>query len=66
MTEDMFTQKGWICPKCGRVLSPNTLYCLWCCNTETITTSSTNDPWVRTWDTTPIKTADTPLTERSE
>lgn len=23
-------RQGWICPKCGRVMSPDTLYCLFC------------------------------------
>ena len=61
MTEDIFAQKGWICPKCGRVLAPTTMYCLWCCSDmkESITTTGTSIP---KWDTTPIKTADTPQT----
>ena len=58
MAEDMFAQKGWICPKCGRVLAPSTMYCLWCCRDmkETITTTTTT-PTTTTipkWDTTPI------------
>ena len=54
MAEDMFAQKGWICPKCGRVLAPSTMYCLWCCSDmkESITTTATPIP---KWDTTPIK-----------
>ena len=53
MAEDMFAQKGWICPKCGRVLAPSTMYCLWCCRDmkESITTTGTTIP---KWDTTPI------------
>ena len=35
-----FAQQGWECPKCGRILSPSMLWCLWCCNKEdTVTTS---------------------------
>lgn len=51
MAEDMFAQKGWICPKCGRVLAPSTMYCLWCCRDmkESITTTGTSIP---KWDTT--------------
>ena len=54
---DIFAQKGWICPKCGRVLAPSTMYCLWCCSDmkESITTTGTTIP---KWDTTPIKTAE--------
>ena len=54
MAEDMFAQKGWICPKCGRVLAPSTMYCLWCCSDmkESITTTGKSIP---KWDTTPIK-----------
>ena len=42
MAEDIFAQKGWICPKCGRVLAPSMMYCLWCCSDmkETITTTT--------------------------
>lgn len=54
MMEDIFAQKGWICPKCGRVLAPSTMYCLWCCSDmkESITTIGKSIP---KWDTTPIK-----------
>ena len=54
MAEDMFAQKGWICPKCGRVLAPSMMYCLWCCSDmkESITTTGITIP---KWDTTPIK-----------
>ena len=50
---DMFAQEGWICPKCGRVLAPSTMYCLWCCSDkkESITTTGTSTP---KWDTTTI------------
>ena len=58
MAEDMFAQKGWICPKCGRVLAPSTMYCLWCCSdmkeSMTIKTTPATIPKT-TWDTTPIK-----------
>ena len=55
MAEDIFAQKGWICPKCGRVLAPSTMYCLWCCSgmKETITTGTGTIPKTA-WDTTPI------------
>lgn len=56
MTEDMFAQEGWICPKCGRVLAPSMMYCLWCCSNmkETITTTTTTPTTIPKWDTTPI------------
>lgn len=46
--------EGWVCPKCGRVLAPSTMYCLWCCRDmkESITTTGTTIP---KRDTTPIK-----------
>lgn len=28
----MFAQKGWVCPKCGRVYSPSTQECFYCNN----------------------------------
>lgn len=39
------TQRGWVCPKCGRVYSPNTPMCFYCNNTEptTITPISTDN-----------------------
>ena len=46
MAEDMFAQKGWICPKCGRVLAPSTRYCFWCCRDMKES--------IPKWDTTPI------------
>lgn len=30
--KDLFIQKGWECPKCGRVYSPSTPMCLYCGN----------------------------------
>lgn len=30
--DGMFVQKGWVCPKCGRVYSPLTQECLYCNN----------------------------------
>lgn len=35
-----FGQQGWICPKCGRVYSPFTPMCLYCCNEKTNTTNN--------------------------
>ena len=32
--------EGWVCPKCGRVLAPNTMYCLWCCSGRGTTTNT--------------------------
>lgn len=32
--EDLFIQKGWECPKCGRVYSPITPMCLYCGNKQ--------------------------------
>ena len=32
--------EGWVCPKCGRVLAPNTMYCLWCCSERGATTNT--------------------------
>ena len=36
--------RGWVCPKCGRVYSPNTPMCFYCSNNEqpTVTTTTTN------------------------
>ena len=27
-----FYQQGWVCPKCGSVMSPTQPYCLFCCS----------------------------------
>lgn len=32
---------GWVCPKCGRVMSPSQSYCLFCCNEELVGTIGT-------------------------
>ena len=38
--ENMFTPKGWVCPKCGRVYSPTTSICSYCNNQRTYTITS--------------------------
>ena len=55
MAEDMFAQKGWICPKCGRVLAPSTMYCLWCCRDMKESITTTTPTTIPKWDTTPIR-----------
>lgn len=37
------TPRGWICPKCGRVYSPNTSMC-WYCGGNTTTVINTTTP----------------------
>lgn len=34
-----FAQQGWECPKCGRILSPSMMWCPWCANKDTVTTT---------------------------
>lgn len=36
---DELIQKGWECPKCGRVYSPSTLMCYYCGNEKTFATT---------------------------
>jgi uncharacterized OB-fold protein len=38
----MFAQKGWVCPKCGRVYSPFTPECFHCNNQNAQSGVSTN------------------------
>lgn len=37
-----FAQQGWQCPTCKRVYSPFTPMCLYCGNTDVITTNELN------------------------
>lgn len=34
-------QQGWVCPKCGRVMSPTQPYCLFCCSCQNTPVSIT-------------------------
>ena len=46
VTDTIVTQdrpRGWICPKCGNVYSPDVTYCWKCNNLWTITTTTTPD-----------------------
>lgn len=38
----LFAQQGWQCPICKRVYSPFTPMCLYCGNTDVITTNELN------------------------
>ena len=35
---DFPIERGWVCPKCGRVMAPSQPYCLFCPLTTTTTT----------------------------
>lgn len=28
-------QSGWVCPKCGNVMAPSMVYCIFCSTTKT-------------------------------
>ena len=36
-------QTGWVCPKCGAVMSPTTTYCVNCTQANYTITSTTTD-----------------------
>jgi len=36
-------ERGWICPKCGKVFSPSIIECIYCNGTHTLSFSSTSD-----------------------
>lgn len=38
--ENLFVNKGWQCPICGRVYSPTTPMCFYCRNEETSTSTN--------------------------
>lgn len=38
------TPRGWVCPKCGRVYSPNTSMCLYCGSNTTTVINTTTPP----------------------
>lgn len=37
--------QGWECPKCGRVYSPNTPMCMYCCNQTIIRANMEDTGW---------------------
>lgn len=37
---DFPIERGWVCPKCGRVMAPSQPYCLFCPLTTTTTTTT--------------------------
>ena len=41
--------RGWICPKCGRVYSPDTPICFYCNNTESTTITATSANYTTEW-----------------
>lgn len=46
-------EQGWVCPKCGSVMSPKQPYCLFCCSCQNTPVSITS---VWTSDSTNIQT----------
>lgn len=38
------TPRGWVCPKCGRVYSPNTSMC-WYCSGENVVNTISSTPY---------------------
>lgn len=46
-------EQGWVCPKCGNVMSPTQSYCLFCCSCQNTPVSITS---VWTSDSTNIET----------
>ena len=43
MNIEIGTPTGWICPKCGKVMSPTMPYCLFCCADKYEYTSTGTD-----------------------
>lgn len=37
-----FYQQGWVCPKCGSVMSPNQPYCLFCYSNNSVPVTITS------------------------
>ena len=52
-SEQKIYQQGWVCPKCGSVMSPTQPYCLFCCSCQNTPVSMTS---VWTSDSTNIET----------
>ena len=40
----IFQMQGWVCPKCGNVMSPFQSYCIFCHRTDGVATSGISAP----------------------